>query len=60
MQENKTVDLTQRVKLYAPAGAKHHKEGEETLVGALLADKFRAMGYTDAPAAKSAKKGGNV
>ncbi|MBA3971803.1 MAG: hypothetical protein H0X46_06595 [Bacteroidetes bacterium] len=40
------VDLTKRVTMYAPKGAAHHAEGEETQVSESLVDHFTSLGYT--------------
>lgn len=39
------VDLTQRVAMIAPEGAKYHKPGAETQVAASLVPHFEAKGY---------------
>jgi hypothetical protein len=45
------IDLTKKVKLYAPKGAKFHEAGEETEVHPLQAEHFKKLGYTEtAPA----------
>lgn len=58
--EGKVVDLTQRVTLYAPAtGNQFHAPGQKTTPGALLKDKFLAMGYTETEP-KGKKQGGQA
>lgn len=50
--------LTEKVTLYAPANARHHKEGEEIKVGVLVAEKLIKQGYSKSkpqPETKSKK-----
>jgi len=46
-KETNPIDLTEKVTLYAPKGAKHHKEGEEVNIHPVLKDKFLSHGFTE-------------
>lgn len=50
------VDLTKRVKMYAPASSTNHAPFEEIQVGTAVVDKFISQGYTTEKPKESAKK----
>jgi hypothetical protein len=50
------VDLRDKVTVYAPDNAPHHKAGEEVRIHPNQLEKFLSLGYTETPAAPKGKK----
>lgn len=48
-QTEKTVDLTEKVTLYAPKDAKYHAAGEAVDIHPLQVDHFKKHGFTEEP-----------
>lgn len=48
-KDTNPIDLRDKITMYAPKGAPHHKAGEEVAVHPVQKDKFLKIGFTETP-----------